>query len=508
MKAFTLFERADSATEGNDLSLEVKDASCTSAWPASQVPKWDLEADVVVVGLGVAGGSAAIEAARAGSEVLVLERASGGGGATALAGGLLYFGGGTPIQKACGFEDDKEEMFKYLMMASGKNADEAKVRLYCEENLEHFDWFVGLGLEFKESYYKEKTTLPENDDCLCYSGNEKAYPFLEHAKPAPRGHKPKMDGDAGGLLMQKVINGAKEAGAKFIYEALVETLVTDEEGRVLGLLAFIDGTPTFVRARQGVVLAAGGFIMNKEMVRKHAPDFLDCNYPIGTDGDDGRGICMGEAAGGEIMNMSQGLLSTPFYPPAAHIKGILVNAQGQRFINEDVYHGRSSEAILRKQNGTAYLIVDDSLYGQTQAFHKIAAVEETFEDLEKALDMPEGSLSYTLEFFNKHAEKGEDPLFHKHKDYLRPLSTPPYAALNCSTDKAIFAVFTLGGLNTLTTGEVLRGDGRVVPGLYAAGRTTAGLPREGRCYSSGMSIAGASFFGRYAGKTVAQAPRS
>ncbi len=492
------------AAEGNRLDLDMKDASCATVWPVSQVPAWDMESDVVVVGLGVAGGAAAIDAARAGAEVLVLERASGGGGATALAGGLFYFGGGTPIQKACGFEDDKEEMFKYLMMASGKNADEAKVRLYCEENLEHFDWVVGLGVEFKESYHKEKTTLPENDDCLCYSGNELAYPFLSHAKPAPRGHKPKIEGDAGGLLMQKVISAAEEAGAKIVYEAIAETLVTDEQGRVVGLLAFVDRQPKFVRARKGVVLAAGGFVMNKEMVRKHAPELLACNYPIGTDGDDGRGICMGEAAGGAIMNMSQGLLSTPFYPPADHLKGILVNGQGQRFINEDVYHGRSSDAILRQQNGKAYLIVDDSLYGQTQAFHKIVAVEETFEDLEKALEMPEGSLSYTIEFFNKHAAEGEDPLFHKHKSYLRPLSSPPYAALNCSTDKAIFAVFTLGGLDTLPTGEVVRADGSVVPGLFAAGRTTAGLPREGSCYSSGMSIAGASFFGRYAGRTAAQ----
>jgi 3-oxo-5alpha-steroid 4-dehydrogenase len=217
---------------------------------------------------------------------------------------------------------------------------------------------------------------------------------------------------------------------------------------------------------------------------------------------------MGMDAGGAAIHMGAAFVSTPFYPPPGHVKGILVNEQGQRFINEDVYHGRSGDYILNHQHGLAYLIVDDEIYGPTIAFHKVLTVEESIEDLERALGMPESSLTTTVEFFNKHAAKGEDPLFHKAAAYLRPLASPPFSALSVRVADSIFAAFTFGGLDTLPTGEVLTPDGKVVPGLYAAGRNSAGLPRWAGGYSSGMSIGGGSFFGRQAGKSAARAERS
>ena len=95
----------------------------------SEIARFDEEADVVVVGLGCAGAAGAIEAARAGARTLVLERASGGGGTSALSGGVLYLGGGTKLQRACGFEDTPEDMFAYLMASVGDSPDEAKTRL-------------------------------------------------------------------------------------------------------------------------------------------------------------------------------------------------------------------------------------------------------------------------------------------------------------------------------------------------------------------------------------------
>jgi 3-oxo-5alpha-steroid 4-dehydrogenase len=475
--------------------------------PLESVERWDREHDVVVVGLGVAGGAAAIEAARAGADTLVLERATRGGGATALSEGTIYFGGGTRVQKAAGFEDSLENMLTHVTQAAGPTGDPEKIRLYCEGSLEHFDWFNGIGVEFKDTYYQEKVIFPPTDDCLIYSGNEQAHPFSVEAKPVPRGHKPKREGSAGGYIMEQIIRGTEEAGGTIQNEALVETLIQARDGRVVGVVARIDrGDEVFIKARRGVILSAGGFIMNKEMVRKYAPDLGRCSYPIGSDGDDGRGIRMGMGVGGAAINMHEGLVTTPYFPPPSHIKGLMVNAQGQRFINEDCYHGRVADAILRKADGTAYLIVDDELYGQTMAGHKIAAVEETYEALEKELGMPEGQLVYTIEFYNRHAQLGEDPLFHKAEPYLRPLTASPYAALNCSVNRSLWAAFTLGGLETKPTGEVLGIDGNVIPGLYAAGRTSAGLTRSGRHYASGMSIGGSSFFGRLAGKQAAAAP--
>jgi hypothetical protein len=123
-------------------------------------------------GHGGAGACAAIEAARAGADTLVLERMGRGGGTTALSTGVLYFGGGTRIQKACGFDDSVDEMTKHVRMAAGRTADEEKVRAFCEQSLEHFAWISSHGVEFTEKYVAEKTTHTFGDECLFYSGNE------------------------------------------------------------------------------------------------------------------------------------------------------------------------------------------------------------------------------------------------------------------------------------------------------------------------------------------------
>ena len=126
-------------------------------------------------------------------------------------------------------------------------------------------------------------------------------------------------------------------------------------------------------------------------------------------------------------------------------------------------------------------------------------------DMSTKSSLPPGSLALTMATYNRFAEKGEDPYFHKAAKYLRPLSEPPFGALDCSTANSIFGVFTLGGLAVRATGEVLDPNGDPLPGLYAAGRCTAGLCREGRRYASGLSIGDASFFGRLAGRQAASA---
>ncbi len=474
---------------------------------AADVPRFELEADVVVVGQGAAGGCAAIEAARAGAEVLVLERMSRGGGATALSTGLTYFGGGTRIQRACGFEDTVEQMQAYVRLAAGSHPDEERVRLYCEGSVEHFEWFCSLGVEWNESFHADKVTHPLSADGLLYTGNEEVWPFCEQARPAPRGHKPAREGEAGGYLMEAVLRATLASGARVVNDCHALRLVQAPDRRVVGVSARLDGREVFVAARRGVILAAGGFVMNRDMLARHAPMLLHINYPTGTPGDDGRGIRMGQGAGGEAENMGEGLLLNSWYPPSSHLMGILVDARGQRFVNEDASIGLTSDAIVAKAGARAWLVVDDSIFGQTQARHRIAAVEEDFAALEAALGIADGALVRTIEAYNRAAEKGEDPLFHKARTWLRPLQSPPYAALDCSTARSVWGGFTLGGLRTRATGEVQDADGREIPGLFAAGRNAAGLCREGRSYASGLSIGDASFFGRIAGRSAAAEAR-
>ena len=115
------------------------------------------------------------------------------------------------------------------------------------------------------------------------------------------------------------------------------------------------------------------------------------------------------------------------------------------------------------------------------------------------MELPVAQLTHTLEFYNHNAASGKDPLFHKADQWLKKLE-PPYVALDCTPGRGVIVpFFTLGGLDTLPSGEVLTPTGEVIQGLYAAGRTACGVPRRGEGYGSGMSVGDASFSGRMAG---------
>jgi len=478
-----------------------------------EVEQWHRETDVAIVGLGGAGVCAAIEAADAGAEVLVFELASAGGGSTAMSSAEIYMGGngGTRVQRACGFEDSTEDMFTYMMMAAGPQADEAKIRNYCEQSLQHFQWLLDRGVPFKDSFHQERAIMCLTDDGLLYTGSEKAYPFAGQAKPCPRGHNLYVEGDNGGPLLMKILleNVAARESISVEYETRALTLIVDEDGAVAGLVVRQDQRELNVRARRGVVLCAGGFVMNEEMVRKYAPMLTRGNTPIGNPGDTGTGILMGMAVGGAAINMHEGFISLPYYPPADMTRGIVINDKGQRFINEDVYHGRLGAFALRQLAERIYFIVTVEQYGDYEKISylgaQVAATGETVEELEEELGLRPGSLQQTLAVYNDDCSRGEDTLYHKAQEWLTPLE-PPLVALDITPGRGVFVpYFTLGGLDTLPTGEVLTSEGEVVSGLYAAGRTACGVVRRAEGYSSGMSVGDATFSGRLAGRQAATA---
>ena len=236
------------------------DTSSVMPVAADTVGSWAHETDVVVVGLGCAGASAALGATEVGADVTVLERASAGGGASAMAGGVIYLGGGTPIQKACGFDDTPEEMFKFLMAACGPDVDEAKVAPYCERSVDHYHWLVDHDIPFKATFYADPVYEVLTDDGLMYSGGEEAWPFCDIAKPAPRGHFPRIEQRSGVKLMQGLLDSLGRTGADIRFDTGAARLIVGRDGTVVGVVARQFGEEVAIRARSGVILAAGGFV--------------------------------------------------------------------------------------------------------------------------------------------------------------------------------------------------------------------------------------------------------
>ncbi|HOW95011.1 MAG TPA: FAD-binding protein [Mycolicibacterium fallax] len=480
----------------------------------ADVSEWSDEVDVLVLGFGIAGGCAAVSAAAAGARVLVLERAAAAGGTTALAGGHFYLGGGTAVQQATGHPDTAEEMYKYLV-TQARDADHEKIRAYCEGSVEHFNWLEGLGFEFERSYYPGKVVVPPGTEGLSYTGNEKVWPYCEQATPAPRGHSVPIPGELGGakMVIDLLLKRADELGVNFRYETGATALVLDDDGAVVGVTWKCFADTGAVRARS-VVIAAGGFAMNPEMVAEYTPALgqprktkhhgIVAPYILGNPYDDGLGIRMGVSAGGVALDLDQLFITAAAYPPEVLLTGLIVNGEGNRFVAEDSYHSRTSAFVMEQPDQVAYLIVDEA-HTEMPALPLIRFIDgwETVAEMEAALGIPAGNLAATLDRYNANAARGEDPDFHKQSDYLAAQDHGPWAAFDLSLGRAMYSGFTMGGLKVSIDGEVLRADGGVIPGLYAAGACASNIAQDGKGYASGTQLGEGSFFGRRAGAHAA-----
>lgn len=473
---------------------------------ASSISDWTDEVDVLVIGAGMAGVSAALDARAAGANVLVIDRGGHLTCTSAMAGGHFYLGGGTAVQEATGWSDSPEAMATYLR-AMSPSCDPEKIRLYTEGSVEHFNWLEALGFEFERSFYPHKAVVQPGTEGVMFTGNEKCWPFKDESQPAPRGHKPPTPGDTGGaaLVVGLALDRLKDAGVEVRFETGATSLVTDGD-RVAGVAwKSLDGSG-FIKA-DAVVIAAGGFVMNPAMVAEHAPDLAAVEQngmALGNTYDDGLGIRMGISVGGVAENMEKIFITGPFYPPGDALKGIVVNAEGKRFVNEDSYHSRTAAGVFAQPDRKAWLILDsETMVEPAYGFQPLVDGWETIEEMEADLGMPEGSLVQTMADYSKHAADGEDPEFHKGADYLTPLTNGPWGAYDLTPGACFYAGFSCGGLRVSPDGEVLTESGAAIAGLYAAGACASNIAVDGHGYSSGTQLGEASFFGRRAGRHAA-----
>lgn len=380
---------------------------------------WDLDTDLLVVGSGAAGSSAAAEALEQGLKVTLIDRFAGGG-ASAASGGVLYAGGGTAIQREAGVEDTPEEMFRYLSMETRGCVSDATLRRFCEQSRHTVDWLTAKGVEFRATLYPGKTSYPQVDYFLYHSDNSLLPDYAARARPAARGHR-----GAGGLTREQMLTAVglggsivwplhewvRAQGAHWMPYTEARQLLVDRAGRVIGakLLELPEGPARqafiahqqaaqrlyalippvipgaqyllrfavrrlkkaaainkahqvvrLVRARAGVCLAAGGFVFNRRMLEHHAPRYR-AGYPLGTPGDDGSGIHLGLSAGGTTAHMDNVTAWRFINPPAAWAKGIVVNRAGQRVCNEMAYGAKLGHELAEKHAGEGWLILDQDL---------------------------------------------------------------------------------------------------------------------------------------------------
>jgi len=527
--------------------------------------KWDAEVDVIVVGFGGAGAAAALEAAQQGASVLVLDRFHGGG-ATAASGGIIYAGGGTPYQKAAGYDDTPEEMYKYLKQESGDVFSDETLRRFCEGSVDMIHWLEQAGVPFEGSLCPFKTSYPTDKYFLYFSGNENHTTYKANAKPAPRGHRARGAGMSGLTLFHALEKAVRKQGAQVRCQTEVQRLVFGDDGSVIGvegravlgpvsyrlhgaisfinakantydvithgklldgmnsLIAKVRSKPYRVKARKGVVLAAGGFMFNREMVRKYNTNFGG-TLPLGTYGDDGAGIRLGESAGGTTAKMDRMAPWRFYVPPEALMQGVLVDKKGKRICSEDLYGAKQGDYVVAS-GGRATLIFDSKTYKEAVShfgdqcawFQKLTMIPTlrllrkkalTIKQLAAKIKLPPEELEKTISEYNALAKDGKpDPLGKTPKRFV-PLDAPPFYAVDESINTKMgipTAAMTLGGLVVNEkTGQVVKKDGSSIEGLYAAGRNAVGLCSNGY-FASGSSISDCIFGGRRAGGHAASRP--
>jgi 3-oxo-5alpha-steroid 4-dehydrogenase len=523
---------------------------------------WDAEADVVVVGFGAAGACAALEAAEAGADVVVLDRFCGGG-ATALSGGVVYAGGGTAQQKAAGVTDSPEAMLRYLSLEVDDAVSPDTLREFCTGSPAMLAWLEEHGVPFEGSLCPDKTSYPTNRHYLYYSGSELSVGDVTQA--APRGHRARGRGTSGYLLFARLERAVRGSGARVVGQTAARRLVTDPDGRVVGVecltlrgapgwaamahrvlhrcsakpylyvpklgralhrrVASLErryGRPLLVGARGGVVLAAGGFVASRPMMREHAPAYRG-GLPLATPGDDGSGIRLGTEAGGATAFLDRISVWRFLSPPPALLRGVLVDRDGRRVCDESRYGAAIGEAVMGR-GGQAWLLVDRAtvaearrqLRGSTLWFQRLQAwylltagrvSAPTVAGLAVRAGVDPAGLAATLDAYNAAAAAGRADPAGKPAGLVRAQDQPPYSLIDCSVRPRLAypaPMLTLGGLVVAEeTGQVGRADGSVVAGLYAAGRTAVGICSHS--YVSGLSLADCVFSGRRAGRHAAAA---
>ncbi len=451
-----------------------------------------LTTDIVIVGAGGTGLTAAASAYENGADVIVLEKLAITGGSTAMSGGGIS-ATDTKFQRELGITDTKEswmELWKERQAASNPDfmyPDYDFVDKFMDEAVITTEWLV--------DYIGHKY------------GSVEGY-GVDYVK---RLHFPaEIDGKKGGAaFIQSIENFVRKNNIDIMTETKATELITNANGDVVGVVAEGKDGKVTINAKK-VILAAGGFAKNDELLARFAPKLAgSASLSAATAGATGDGIIMAEKIGAALyedpwsIGLSFGAKVDGTAGLAWDWTKVYVNANGERFINEETHYAIVTNIVAEQD--TPWLILDSS-EANTKTIELLEAAlgkgevvkGETFEELAEAMGVPKETLAKTMTDYNAGAKTGTDSLG-KSKNFLVPMETAPYYALKIYPK----TMGTFGGVKTNDNFQVLRADGSIINNLYAGGEC-ANRILYNQVYMSGSAVQFAATSGRISGAHAAQ----
>ena len=485
-----------------------------------------VEADVVVVGAGGAGMTAAITAAGEGKSVVILESQSMVGGNSVRATGGMN-AGKTVYQDENEF-GESAGVEKTLKTAAEKYADNETITALAKTVSEQWAAYQANPTGYFDSVeLMELDTMiggkgindPELVETLCENSADAIDWLDEHGitlhnvssfggASVKRIHRPvNAEGktvSVGSYMIPLLQENCEKAGVKMMLDTTATEILTDANGAAVGVKATGASGETVTVNAKAVVLASGGFGANLDMVVKYKPElkgFMTTNAP----GIQGQGIEMAEAIGAATVDMDQIQIHPTVEANTAALiteglrgdGAVLINAEGKRFIDEVGTRDVVSAAEIAQTGSYSWLVVDQAMVDASsviQGYIKkgYTVTGETYEELGKAMGVDEAAFAETMEKWNGYVEAKNDPDFGR-TSFANPLNTAPYYAVKVTAG----VHHTMGGLKINANTEVLNEKGEVIPGLFAAGEVTGGVHGANRL--GGNAVADFTVFGRIAG---------
>ena len=487
------------------------------------------DADVVVIGAGGAGMTAAMTAADAGQKVVILEsQAMVGGNSARATGGMnaakTVYQDENEFDQAAGVE-------KTLATAAEKYADNETITALAKTVSEQWAAYQANPTGYFDSVeLMELDTMvggkgindPELVKTLC-EGTADAIDWLDEngitlhnvssfgGASVKRIHRPVNEEgkvvSVGAYMIPLLQENCEKRGIDIVLNTTVDTILTDANGAAVGVSGTDKDGNTVVVNAKSVILATGGFGANLDMVTQYKPElagFMTTNAA----GAQGQGIEMATAIGAGTVDMDQIQIHPTVEANTAALiteglrgdGAVLINAEGKRFIDEVGTRDVVSAAEIAQTGSYSWLVVDQAMVDASsviQGYIKkgFTVTGETYEELGKAMGVDEAAFAETMKTWNGYVEAKNDPDFGR-TSFANKLDTAPYYAIKVTAG----VHHTMGGLTINTNTEVLKADGTVIPGLFAAGEVTGGVHGANRL--GGNAVADFTVFGRIAGKAA------